>query len=346
VEEKPSLEFFSFKRNVPQNHNSSKQHIIPACLLSQFSMKPKYKKRDSEVFAKFKGMDLVKKVNVSNFLKKKDYYTLTDKDGKKDQMIDLLWDDVEKILTLWLDSLNDIKEDTTFLKIKDFIVLVEFIAEHFSRSIAFEDDFKNRLDRDSTLKDFMNIDTKSNINLGRILEIYALRPFIFYSELILMKAPENFRFINNENGFLNYTLFDNPNKIGFAIPLSKKLILGCILNENISDYDIHKKINDLEKNKGKSVKVHQLSRMSAEHFNHLVAFYSNTVIFGPVSKIVQSYNLGLNKIQYPGILWANQLQKNQLPTFEKISRDHEKDFEVFCEHFNKSFGLTINRHKN
>lgn len=336
-----SVEYFFIKNNGISNCNKSNQHIIPACLLSQFSMKPKYIKRDSEVYAKFKGMGSATKVKVSKFLKKKNYYTILGGDGEKDQMIDLLWDDVEKNISCILDSLSNITENNYLLSVRNFIILVEFVAEHFSRSIAFEYDYKNRMERLDDLSKLTAINSKSNLNLSRLIEIYAIRPFILFAEFEIMKAPIGFHFINNENGFLNYKLFHDQNKIGVAIPLNKELILGCILNENIDSYDIDKKISELENSEGKQIKVHNLSRSSADYFNKLVAYYSNEVIYGPKEELVTSYNLMTNKILYPSLLWANQLKINQNESLEKISKNHETDFETMCDYFNENFGLRI-----
>lgn len=57
------------------------------------------------------------------------------------------------------------------------------------------------------------------------MEMLRIRPFILYSDFVVIRSPKDEYFINNDEGFVSLGLDKKTNNSIIAIPLSKELIL-------------------------------------------------------------------------------------------------------------------------
>lgn len=304
----------------------NRQHIIPATLISNFSNENRIDARKNNVFVKFRSTNEIKNIAAEKIIKENHFYTIIE-EKEYNNIVDNTWTNVEKKFKMLCNSLCSINYDVNIIKSSDFILLVEFVTQLLVRGKAFTRNYLLRQEKMLKGDKFTEQDKINNMNFSRLFELMRLRPYILYANFVIYRAPKDISFLNNDEGFLSYARFDNPEIGGIAIPISKDLILGIDINKNLEEYDYSKKISELKINKGKYIEYRVLNLESAKDFNKHVGIYAEKLIFGPYKKYLDEINLKDYKENIYGMWYSfltNEMQKN----ISRFSRDHEQDFNM------------------
>lgn len=287
-----------------------KQHIIPAVLISQFSIQrdnPNIKARNKAVWVKNKNGKVYFQ-KASEILKKKNYY------GNQQSLnIDSVWTEYEKNLQKVIRAIT--KAEMTF---ELYFLLCSFCAQIFVRTDGFKKEFTDRLlsvfETEEKIQEVF--DLNENINVSRLIEFSRLFPLFFYAKIVVYQNNKE-GIIGNDIGYYFVNDRNESERAGIAFPLTSSLVV--VFYFSLEEFDFNKRKKQLDKEK----RIHRkkLDSDSLNDFNKVCSRYANKLIFGCQKKYVHS--VSLIEETPPPIAYLIYKNEEEFSKVKIILREHE-----------------------